>query len=218
MTTATKSNTDICTEALRLAGVTAVDEAATAYDMSVAIETLDDMLKHFQNDGFNLWAVASQAVTLVADDRDYTMSPERPLQILNVNYRDADGRDLPMIRLTREEYDTLPVKTTSGIPTNFYYDKQREDALLYIWPVLSSVTTETLQVTYIRELADVSGNNAVDVPSEWYATVKYNLASWLIDIYNTNRPRIVQRAEMLYDTALGFDREGSVYFAGPMAD
>lgn len=213
--TGTYTNREICTDALRKIGVVALDETATAEEIETARTALDRLLKSWQNRDIEIWTKASQTVTLTTS-ASYTLDPVRPLSIDNVNLK-RSGIETPMCRMTRDEYDTLPDKTSTGLPTQFYYDRQRESALLYIWPVLSSASGETLEITYTREIEDVVLTEAADVPGEWYDAVVYGLASRLIDDFGIGEPkasRIMQRAAFLEDEALGFDREESVFFAG----
>lgn len=211
-TTGTYTCQEICTDALRKARVVAIDEAATADDLQLARRQLNRMLKSWQNDGPNIFLYAAQTVTLTTA-ASYTMSPVRPLEILTVNYNDGSS-ETPMQRMTRQEYESLPVKTSTGTPTCFYYDRQKEAAKIYIWPVLASASGETLEVDYVREFADVELADDVDVPGEYYDAVVYNLADRLSDDYGVQNPNVTSRAQMLYQQALAFDREGSVYFHG----
>lgn len=212
-TTNTLTVREICTAALRKIGVVSRDEAAIAADIEYAREQLSNMLKHWQNHGPNLWAYSSQTVTLTTA-ASYTLNPVRPVRILSVRYNNG-STELPMESLTREEYDALPIKTTTGTPTTYYYDKQLESALLYIWPLMASVTSETLEVTYVRELDDLATlATVVDVPGEFYDCVVYCLADRLLDDFDIEKPKVSMMARQLYAEALAGDREGAVFFYG----
>lgn len=216
--TGTKTVRDMCTHALRKAQVTAYDEAPLAEDMDAALDDLNLMLKGWQLEPGLLWLTSSQSLTLTTA-ASYTLSPERPLRILNARLK-RSGIEIPMIRLTREEYDSLPDKDTTGIPTNFYYDRQRENALFYVWPVLASANGETVEITYEREFEDVTdADDTLDVPGEWWEATLYGLAARLAESYQLSSyqflaPRAVERL----DNALAQEREGSVFFAGPYAE
>lgn len=213
--TETYTYREICEDALRKLGIIAKDEAAQADDIATAKRALNRMLKSWQNRDIELFTVAKQSVSLTTAV-SYTMSPVRPLSVDQVNYK-SGGTETPMTRMTREEYDSLPIKTSTGQPTAFYYDRQREAALLYVWPALSSASGQTLEVTYTREIEDVSLEEAIDIPGEWYDAAVYGLADRLSDDYERDVPKITQRAQILLDEALSFDREGSLFFAGPNA-
>lgn len=211
MTTATQTANAIATAALRKIGVIAIGQPATAEEMDVALKALDRMLKSWQAEGYNLWTKASQTVTLTTA-LSYTLNPVRPLRILSCRFKRTTGVELPMTEMTRDEYDTLPVKTTTGTPTMFHYNRQREAATLLIWPRLATAAGETLEITFEREIDDVVAGSALDVPGEWYDAVVYGLAARLTDDFMAQAPQVVARAEQLLSRALAFDREGSVYF------
>lgn len=213
--TATKTAQDIITSALRKAGILPWGEAAQSNDASAALDELNLMLKGWQNMGYNLWTVTSGSLTPVAATASYTLSPVRPLRILSARWR--DGTDLPMWEMTRSEYDDLPNKSATGTPTSFYYDRQREAATFYVWPAPSTVTTQTIEFTYERELEDITDvNDTLDMPGEWWEAVVYNLAVRLLESAPVSQkpPSFYQRAERLLSDAGAFDREGSVSFVG----
>lgn len=210
--TQTYTAQDICSDALRLIRIVAEDESASAETMQTAKRQLNRMLKAWQNNGPKVFLQAKQTVTATTSAA-HTMSPVRPLEIINVSFNNGTY-EMPMQQLTRLEYEELPIKTTAGIPTCFFYDRQREAARLYVWPVLSSVTSETFEVTYVREFEDVDLNTVLDVPGEMYDAVVYGLADRLADQYNRANDRVTARAGQLYREALAFDNEGSVFF-GP---
>ncbi len=214
-TTGTKTVLDIVTLGLRKSGIVAFGEVPSSDDAEAARQELELMLKGWQNKGYNLWTktAGSQALTTAAV---YTMSPVRPMRILSARFK-KNGIELPMQELTRQEYDDMPQKTTQGTPTTFYYDRQREAARLYVWPVLSAAAGETIEYTYDREVDDVSNLTAViDVPGEWWDAVVYNLAARLLEsVALPKPPALVERAEVLLHEAGAFDREGSIWFGEP---
>lgn len=203
---------EVCTDALRKIGVVAADEAAQADEIETAGRALNRMLKAWQGRGYNLWAVSSESVTATTAI-EHSLTEARPLEIQSIRTK-RGGIETPMRRMNREEYDLLPQKSVTGIPTQFYFNRQRDAATFLVWPIFASVTTETFEVTYIRELNDVVLTDQVDVPSEWYDATIYGLAARLLDDYTINNPTIVQRAEEELRLALAYDREGSIYFCG----
>lgn len=210
--TGTQTCTEIATDALRYSGVVAVDLEAADEEIAIALRELDRMLKSWQAMGHNLWTLTSQTVTLTTA-ASYTLSPVRPFSIHNINFR-QNGRDLPMHEMMREEYDSLPVKTASGIPTNFYYDRQREDARLYVWPVLSVAAGETLEITFYREIEDVVSDSVIDCPAEWYDAVVKGLGFRLTLLFSPDTPKMYLKplADEALALAMAGDRESSVYF------
>ncbi len=212
-TTSTETARSIVSDALRKIGVVAMDEDMTADQSAHGLRALNRMVKSWQNKGYSVFAKASQVVTLTTA-ASYTLTPVRPLEILSCRFR-QNGIDRPMLQFTRDEYDSLPLKTSTGTPTTFYYDRQREAARLYVWPVMAAVNGETLQITYTREFEDMALTDALDVPTEWYDATVYGLGARLADDFSVAVPGVVARSEALLREALAFDREGSIWFHEP---
>lgn len=214
-TTGTYTNLEICEDALIKAGILGIGEPAQADDIQLVLRNLNRMLKAWQNRGAASWLYERQSVTLTTA-ASYTMSPARPARIINVNIK-RGGIETPMQELTRTEYETLPLKTSSGVPTCWHYSKGRTAPLIYIWPVLATASGETLEITYEREIEDVVLTAVSDIPSEWYDAAVYGLAARIGSDYMAENSNIVARAEIEFNQAMAADREGSVFFAGPYA-
>lgn len=210
-TTGRKNAGDLVKAAFRTIGVLAADEALEAPDFEVGLDTLNLMLKEWQNHRYNLWTVAEATLTLTTA-ASYTLDPARPIRIHGARFVGTSS-ETPMTEMTRADYDALPVKTSTGVPTQFYYDRQREDARFYVWPVLAVAAGETVKLTCEREIDDMAEmSSPADVPGEWWSAVVYNLADRLADPYERNVPRVTARAQMLLDLALSSDAEESVFF------
>lgn len=202
----------LVTWALKKTRIIQEAETPSADQLSDAYDDLNLMLKGWQKDGPNLWRQTFGSATLVTATASYTLSP-RPRRVIEARYRDTSGRDIPMTLLTRQEYVDLPLKTSTGIPTQYYIDYQRDSVLLYVWPVPASATTETVQYTYQRYAEDIdAATNDIDIPPEWFETVGYNLADRLLESYGLKDDRISARAMMLLMAAKDDDREDFVRF------
>jgi hypothetical protein len=213
MTTEALTNQQVCEAALRKIGVIAMDTTATADEIETARAALSRMLKAWQNRGYNLWAVTAEEIDLFDGIEVYSLGAERPLEIQSCRL-ERSGIETPMTEFNREEYDTLPQKMSEGVPTCWYYDRQRETGDIYVWPVPSVDATYTLQVTYVRETSDVALASEADIPSEWYDAVVYGLAARLADDFMVPAQNVMARAEEELRLALAYDRQGSVYFVG----
>lgn len=213
--TATRTVREIVTRAARLAGVAALDEDLDAASMTVGTEALNDMLKAWQGAPW-MWTRTTGTLNLTTA-ASYTLTPVRPVRILSARLK-RSGIETPMERLTRDEYDRLPVKTTQGLPTTFYYDRQREAALFYVWPVLAAANGEQIVYTYEREIEDIaSPNDVMDVPADWYEAVAYSLAARMAEDFSRPEPiiaRLAVRAAQARQTAAALEMDETVYF-GP---
>lgn len=211
--TGTKYVLDLCTAALKKARIVGMGDTAEAEEIADAMSELNMMLKDWQTETGNVWTLTGGSLTLTTAN-NYTLSPVRPLSIHNARFKKS-GIETPLTAITRREYDELPNKATTGQPVLYYYDRQKEAAKLYIWPALSVADGETIEYTYTRELEDIaSTSDVVDLPGEMWSCAVYNLAARLAETYGLNRPDVQQRAMYLYERAMAFDQEESVFFAG----
>lgn len=209
---------DVVEYAMRKIGVLGIGATSRAEDAAAALIELELMLKEWAFKGPYLFTKREASQALVAADADYSLSSTRPLRIIEARYRDASSPaiDLPMQPLTRDEYLTIPDKTSSGVPTTYYFDAQTTAGTLYIWPVPSSVTTESIRYSYQRRIEDVDSlNNDLDIPQEWLGTVGYCLADRLLDDYgiaDNIAARITARAQEMLQSARDFEREEFTFF------
>lgn len=200
--------------ALKQLRVKTAGEDVSAEDMSDGIESLNMMLKSWQTSGPNLFRKTVGSLTLTANTASYSL----PLayRVISARFR-QNSRDLPMEVLTDEEYQDMPLKTTTGIPTTYYFDPQIGGGTLYIWPVLAAVSDETIQYTYQRRFEDIdSPDNDIDIPQEWIETVGYNLAARMLSGYGHLDPSlrndIRDMATSLLKDAKDADRESVIRF------
>jgi hypothetical protein len=203
------------TYALRKLGVLAVNQSPTAAQAAGAMTELNLMLKGWQRHE-SLWRLQEGSATLIANDADYTLSPV-PHRVVSARYRDANSLDTPMALLTRAEYFDQPQKTATGVPTNYYVDYQRTSAVMYVWPLLSSVTTETIKYTYFAKQDDIDSlDDEINIRQEFFEAAGYNLADRLAADYGrSGTPRhqdISLRALTLLEQALDEDREDEIRF------
>jgi len=195
-------------------GVAQVLDPDEAEDCRIELNT---MLKGWQRHGPHLWKTEEGAIPLLANTASYDLSLTlNPLRIMSMRYRDAQARDLPMRLFTREEYFDMPLKTSTGVPTQYYFDVQRGSPTVYVWPLLTTVTTEVLTATYQKRMDDIDDlSNDIDITQENYDTLIYAFAARLLDDYGVEgevAKRIIGRSQGLLDDAMSFDREDVVRF------
>ena len=221
-TTAVQTAGEICTAALRRAGVVAKDEPADAADMAVAITILDDMLKAWQMTGIKRFTRERlSAITVTSATSSYTLA-SRVYYIETALWVDASGTETPMLRFTASEYDELPNKSSAGRATSFYHERQREASILRVWPVLATATGETIKLTVQSETEDIDDtSDTVEAPREWYEAIKYNVAEICLDEFAIKDPIITQRimlkAKTGRDQCFANEREESYTFGVDMA-
>jgi hypothetical protein len=215
-TTGTNTVRDIITDALLDIEAGTLGQAVNARQSDHAVRTLNRLMKSWQlRDDTPSFLKASYSLTLTTA-ASFSLVPERPIRILSARFK-RSGIELPMTRLSRGEWDDLPDKSVTGTPTQYYYDRQKEDALFYIWPQMASVTTETIEITYEREFTDVDINDDIDLPGEWYDAAVKQLAARLVGPYGSEAAKqsIKGEAEYALNLALAAGMDGeSVLFCG----
>jgi hypothetical protein len=209
----TQTAQELIVDALAELGVLAEEEPLEATDLNRGLRILTRMLKAWQVDGVMTWTMTSGTLTLVQGQEDYAFGAGGDFVTVPLDIGDMEinrgTNDLPMFRLSREEYRNLPNKTTQGYPTQFYYDRQRTGGTLYVWPA-PDATAGTLKFTYRRIIMDMdAGANNIDLPQEWHDAIVFGLAKGFIGPYSMDgKPaaaRIMKEAERTYQIVKGFD-------------
>ncbi len=236
---ATSGSTDLTTTrntlisgALRIVGAIAQGETPTADQITEAAEALNYLVKALQADGMPLWAIKEYSIPLSASTASYrigltqTVNTAKPLKIISAYRQDTTNDiDVPMVKLTRDEYNLLGNKTSEGEPIQFYYDPQRTYGDLYLFPVPNSTAAanSTVRIVYQRPFEDFDAStDEPDFPQEWFDALKFLLADRLAPEYGIpiqDRQDIRSRAKQLREEALGFgSEEGSIFFSPDRRD
>lgn len=204
---------EIVADARDLIGIQDEEEPLTATDLARGIRVLNMMLLSWQADGVQTWVLTEGSFALAQGDYDYVFGSGGafttvPTEIMDVRIT-RSSQDLPMNRMSREEYYALPVKDTQGYPTQFYYDRQRDGGTFYVWPAPDSVAG-TIKFTYRRYIMDAGdGTKTLDLPKEWLEAVTSNLAIRLAPRYGgVDQQRlgeVKELASVTYQTLKSFD-------------
>lgn len=168
-------------------GINADEEPLEDVDLQRGLRLLNGMLKSWQAEGLMVWALTEGSLTLLQGQEGYVFGAGGdfvtvPFEITDCRI-DRAGSNIPMFRLSREEYYDLPNPTNQGYPTQFYYDRQRSGGTLHVWPA-PDVAAGTLAFTYQRIVMDIdNGTNDFDLPQEWTEAIRFGLAKRLIGPY-----------------------------------
>lgn len=147
---------------------------------------------------------------------NYTQKGQRPLAIETCLLRDYLGNDIPLNRMTLQDYEYLPTKqmpTALQDPTAFYYESQIGSGLLtpvntgggnlYLdCPGVQDVTRH-LHIVYLRPVMDfVNASDNPEFPQAWFRALAWGLtreicgmfdAEWTADM-NANYTEAVTMA------------------------
>lgn len=213
-------------DSMRLVGALEAGETPEAQEINDASRALNMMMKYLHaKNGLPLWMKREQSITLVDDQRQYTLGPtgdvvmDRPMRLLKVIRRDSSDNDIELHKLSQDEYWEQTPKTINGTPNSYFYDPQLTNGVLNVWPVpgTTEATEFTLQILYLKPIDDMdSATDDFEIPQEWYEVLKYGLALRLAPEYGLP---IQERRELRRDYLIilegteDFDVEdSSVYF------
>lgn len=216
---------DIIKRALRLIGVLPQGESPSTDQVTEASLALNGLVKAWQADGMPLWAIRTSSFTLTATSSytvgiGQTVSISKPLKVLQAwNRNTTSNVDVPMRILTKDEYNRLGNKTSTGNPIQLYYDPGIDTGTIYLFPVpdTTSIANQTIYFTHQRTFEDFdSSTDTPDFPQEWYDAVVYGLACRLAPEYGvapTDRKLLWQEMTIIKNEAMSFGtEEGSLFF------
>ena len=91
--------------------------------------------------------------------------------------------EIPIARLNRDDWTALPNKSFLGRPLQFWFDRQRDQPVMRLWPV-PNAAAETQQIVlwrhrYIQDVGTMTQN--LDVPQRWFDAIVAMLASKLAE-------------------------------------
>lgn len=110
--------------------------------------------------------------------------------------------DIPITKIDRNTYWALPNKAFTGRPTQFWYDRQRSQAVMNLWPAPNSSYTITscLALKIQRQIMDVGTlAQELEVPQRWYLAVVLMLAAHCSKEFKEVDPSV--KAEVIADAA-----------------
>ena len=105
------------------------------------------------------------------------VNPQSSIDILSAVVR-RDNQDISVQRLSRDDYLTVPNKTTTGRPVQYYVDRQI-NPVIKVWPAPENSTDQLIYDRLVRiDDADTS-INTVEVPFRFYPCLAAGLAYYI---------------------------------------
>lgn len=146
----------------------------------------------------------------------YTSKIDRPLRIFNPRRRGADGNDVPIFMVSRQEYFDTPNKTTQSSPVQIYYDPQLTTGTMHIWPAPDTADDRIFFTAHIPLQDFDNSSDSPDIPQEWLDAMVWGLARRLCPSYGIPadvRREIRAEAAVMYEQVRDFNTEPvSVFF------
>ncbi len=231
-TTFNVTRNDIINGALRLQGWLDYQGTADATKISNMAEALQIMIKAWSAEGMKLWTIEEQTLPLVTGQIKYTIGPtgnlvgDRPLKIIEAFIRytvSGNYNDVTLQRLSRNEYQMLGNKASSGTPNSFFYNPVIPNGELYVYVAPSSFASanDEIHLFVQRLIQDINAaGDSFDLPQEWFQALKWGLAdetSLENQIADPVADRIAVRAKYYREQLEDWDQENaSIYFQPDM--
>lgn len=194
---------DIIATALQEGGIIPLGDDAEADEAEACLVRLNGLLKSWRIGN----GLLTQASVITTPNVASVTLDDAIESVISVRLVQSATNERMLWPWTRDEYYQVPNRATSGSPTIYYTDEQRDASMLYVWPV--PTTAMTLKVDYQRMPETVTNlNETVDFPQKYNETLYANLAVRCWGIFNSDTPppaELVARANYL--ERMMFDRE-----------
>lgn len=186
---------DIITQALKKAGILGIGQSPLAEDINDAYSDLQDMLGQWQRKRWLIWHLVDYEhigtgalFYTVGPGQDFDISP-RPDRIESAFFRQLiqsqpNQVDYPLsIIEAREDYNLIALKQLQSFPQYVFYDSGFPIGKLYPWPLIQS-DLYSLHISVKETLGQFTSlNQVINLPLEYFAALKFNLALRLKQSY-----------------------------------
>ena len=191
-------------------------EIRTGYDLKTAKRSLNLMLAEWANRGLNQWTIVQRTQALTADDVDYSLGTD-VIDILSVVVR-RSSTDFNMSRISRDTYLSIPTKTTTGRPTQYFLDRQITPNLK-IWPAPEN-STDVIHYDALTRIQDADTmQNTLEIPFRFYPCLAAGLAYYIALKRAPDRIQLLKTSyEEEFDRAMAEDRDRSSFTITPSLD
>ena len=188
-------------------------EVRTGYDLKTARRSLNLLLADWANRGLNQWTIKQRSLTVAQADGEYDLGTD-VIDVLSVVVRRA-GTDYSLERLSRDDFLTIPNKSTQGRPSQFFLDRQLNPNLK-IWPIPEN-STDVIYYDALTRIDDADEyTNTMDMPFRFYPCLAAGLAYYIALKRAPNRVQMLKAIyEEEFERAATEDRDRSSFNVVP---
>ena len=188
-------------------------EVRTGYDLKTAKRSLNLMLAEWANRGLNQWTIKQRSQAVTQGTGNYLIDAD-VIDVLSVVVR-RDNTDYALDRYSREEFLTIPNKTTQGRPSQFFLDRQITPNL-QLWPVPENSTDIVFYDALTRMQDADTFINSSDMPFRFYPSLAAGLAYYIAIKRAPQRIQILKAAyEEEFERAMTEDRDRASFNVVP---
>jgi hypothetical protein len=239
--TYTVSRDQIISLALRKLGVLEIGDVPDAETINNAAMSLNLLIKQLSTEGLKLWKNSELIIPLITNQTTYilggstsalmydSLNPtvaitDRPLKVIQGFYRNITVTpyiDIPVMVVSKQEYNVLGSKFSTGTANTIFYDTKKLNGVLYVYltPDVNASTNMELHIVAQLPLDDLSTALGIpDFPNEWMNCLVWNLADQLALEYGVpmnSRQEIGMRAGTYKTLLTDWDVEASSTFFAP---
>jgi hypothetical protein len=239
--TYTVSRDQIITLALRKLGVLEIGDVPDVETINNAAMSLNLLIKQLSTEGLKLWKNSELIIPLITNQTTYilggstsalmydSLNPtvaitDRPLKVIQGFYRNITVTpyiDIPVMVVSKQEYNVLGSKFSTGTANTIFYDTKKLNGVLYVYltPDVNASTNMELHIVAQLPLNDLSSALDIpDFPNEWMNCLVWNLADQLALEYGVpmnSRQEIGMRAGTYKTLLTDWDVEASSTFFAP---
>jgi hypothetical protein len=239
--TYTVTRDQVITLALRKLGVLEIGSSPDPDTVANAAMSLNLLIKQLSTDGLKLWKICELIIPLTSGQTTYTLGgststlmydslnptvaiTDKPLKAIQGFYRNMQSTppiDTPVMLVSKQEYNVLGSKFSTGTANTIFYDPRKLNGVLYVYltPDLNAQTNLELHIIAQLPIDDLtSALDIPDFPNEWMNCLVWNLADQLALEYGVpmNARQEIGLRATAYKTLLSdWDVEASSTFFAP---
>ena len=151
-------------------------ELRTGYDAKTARRSMNLMFADWANRGLNLWTVTQDTKSITSGTATYSFDATH-VDLLEVVLRNSSNTDFTLTQMSRSEYLTIPNKSTTGQPSQYFFDRQVTPTIT-LWATPNA--SYTLVYYYVRRIQDADALvNTTDAPFRFLPCMVAGLAYYL---------------------------------------
>jgi hypothetical protein len=182
-------------------------EVRTGYDLQTAKRSLNILLADWANRGLNQWTIEQRTQSLTSGTAEYSLATD-VIDILNAVIR-RGTTDFTISRISRDQYINIPVKSTTGRPSQYFLDRQITPNLK-LWATPEN-STDTFVYDALTRIQDAdTAKNTMEVPFRFYPCLTAGLAYYLAMKKAPDRIQILKAVyEEEFERASAEDRDRS---------
>ena len=210
---------DVSEEAFERCGL----QVRSGYDLKTARRSINLMLAEWANRGLNLWTIQKQEKTLPATTTELSgvnlfgagaESAQQIIDITDVVIRDSSNNEFSTTSISRSTYLNYTVKTTSGRPSQYYFERTINPKI-FLYPAAD--TTYTLVYYALVRMKDSGAyTNNNEIPFRFLPCLTAGLAYYIAMKKAPDRIQLLKQVyEDEFQRAAAQDGERTSLFLSP---